>query len=142
VIVLDENLDNAELREALTRWHGAVRCVTDPEVGAPAGTDDLDLPRYLRKHRDCVFVTLDKGHFFQRIDGDVRFCLVELAPPVANSDVGGILLTLRRVLAQEPFNTARKRNGLVLQVGRDCISYHRERSGPVWALSLVSEPRD
>lgn len=131
MIVLDENLRDPELRARLEAWWpGRVIVVTEPPVGARGGTKDPNLPRYLGGAPDCVFITVNAGHFFDRLDGDPKFCILELDLGTSGEDVETVYSTVRCVLRAAPFNTARKRNGLVIRANRHDAWYYRRRSDP------------
>lgn len=129
MIVLDEDLRDPALRAKLDAWWpGRVIVVTEPPVGAGRGTEDPHLLRFLQAAPGCVFVTVNAGHFYDRLDGDPNFCIIELQLGTGSDNADLVYETVRALLQAAPFNTARKRNGLVIRANRQEASYYRRRA--------------
>lgn len=130
MIILDEALgDPVLVRRLCAFWPGRVLRLTDPEIGAPMGLPDSEVPQYLRDHRGCVFVTTNKRDFFGKIEPSARYFILELDLPASKqNDPEEVDRLVRRVLRMDPFRTEAARCGLVAQATLSRVRYYSRLS--------------
>jgi len=128
VIILDENLDQHDLVHLLSEWYpGAVKTVTHLAPKSK-GTDDPDLLRYLYENRDCIFITKNAYHFWRRVDGHPRYCILCLSVDANEADRQFSLI--KSVLQQPPFRRKQSRSGLVIRAVYKEAAWYRRKSDP------------
>jgi hypothetical protein len=117
VIILDENLLDPDLIEAL-RWHpGGVESIL--QLAGTVGTPDEQIPALLRRHRDSIFVTNNAADFWEKFDAPTSCCIVAFS--VSRARRLSIPLLLRRVFRTPEFATraVRRRRMILVVLGSD-----------------------
>jgi len=115
VIVLDHNIpeDQAEqLRRSRTHFRQI-----GFEVGRPEWDDQQEILRFLHATKQITFFTRDLG-FFRAPLRHANYCLVVLTVPVLET-AHYVSMLLRHL----DFNTRAKRNGKVMKVSTDRITW-------------------
>ena len=121
VIVLDEQLKNAGLTEAIQRWYrGRVVSITTLRPGTVI-KDDV-IPLLLRQVSDPIFVTINVTDFWQRTAADRHFCVACF--PLTDDRAGEIPELLRRLLQLPEFRTKRERQGKVIRASQTQVQYY------------------
>jgi hypothetical protein len=131
MIVLDEQLLQADLRAKIARWYrGAVIGITELRPG----THILDeaIPALLRSVRQPTFATINVTDFWRQWTPDRKFCVACLDLPSRRIDeIPGLL---RRLLATAPFHTRRGRLGKIARVRGRQVQYYTVDS---WAIRVT-----
>jgi hypothetical protein len=102
VIVVDENIHNHQMREAIAAWYpGRVIAVTD--LRPRTVIKDEAIPSLLCEVNQPTFITNNAPDFWQRVTPHSLFCIV--AFPLSNEQKYDIPSLLRALLQLPQFNT-------------------------------------
>jgi len=115
VIILDHNIP-ADQAQQLRRQRIHFRQI-DFEVGRPEWDDLQEILRFLHATKQITFFTRDLGFFRARLR-HANYCLVVLTVPVLET-----AYYIRKVLRHPDFKTRAKRNGKVMKVSTDRITF-------------------
>jgi len=115
VIILDHNIP-ADQAQQLRRQRIHFRQI-DFEVGRPEWDDLQEILRFLHATKQIMFFTRDLGFFRARMCHS-NYCLVVLTVPVLET-----AYYIRKVLRHPDFKTRAKRNGKVMKVSTDRITF-------------------
>lgn len=135
MIVLDEQLSDPELRDAITAWAGSRVCnITDLRPNSLIGDDAI--PRLLRTQRRPTFVTINWTDFWLVAPADRRYCIACFAfPQHSRHEVPS---ALRRLLSFREFRDAGARMGKVALVRSSQVHYYQFPSEEVHAFPWVA----
>ena len=115
MIILDHNIP-ADQAQQLRRQRIHFRQI-DFEVGRPEWDDLQEILRFLHATKQITFFTRDLGFFRARLR-HANYCLVVLTVPVLET-----AYYIRKVLRHPDFKTRAKRNGKVMKVSTDRITF-------------------
>lgn len=127
MIVLDENLQDQRLLEAIASWYpGSVTSVTRllPHVRLL----DERVPVLLRRLDEPTFVTINVIDFWRRLDPHPAYCIVTIDLPVNRTPE--IPPLLRRLLRLPQFRTKTARLGTVVRLTPTQVEYYRTDRQP------------
>lgn len=121
MIVLDEQLEDPRIAEAIKRWYpGRVITILDAQLGTDI--PDPEVPTILHRLKDPTFVTTNYKDFWPKIVAHAGYCVVCIHLPIQRSlEVPEIL---RELLKRSEWNTKRKRLGKVIAVSGQIVSYY------------------
>lgn len=118
MIVLDEQLEDPRIAEAIERWYpGKVINILDAR--RKSRILDQSVASILHHLKDPTFVTINYPDFWHKVRPHAAFCIVCLKLPT--NRVYETPTALRDVLQRPEFKTKRQRMGKILLVGRDGI---------------------
>ncbi len=116
MIVLDEQLMDPLIEEAIIRWYkGPVRVVCDLRPGTVI-KDDAIVP-LLRQLALPTFVTINVKDFWQKVEIDDRFCV--MCFNISAAGVGSVPELLKLLLRHDMFRTKRLRCGHVIRMNHE-----------------------
>ena len=116
MIVLDEHLDDPEIRQAIERWYPG-KVINIKEARRKTRILDPATPSLLQRLKDPTFVTINWSDFWKKAHPHLAFCIICLKLPL--NRVLETPQALRDVLRKFP--TKRQRMGKILLVGRSEI---------------------
>ena len=133
MIILDEQLLNMEVAEAIARWwRGSIRNIVDLRPGTLIKDDAI--PTLLRRVRQPTFVTINVRDFWRRTPTDNRYCV--LCFPLPHSRVDEISELISRQLRLPEFRTKAARMGKVALVSRQQVQYYQVGASQRYSLPL------
>lgn len=120
MIVLDEQMSNRRLLNAIGKWYrGKVVFVKDLRPGSIIKDDSI--PQLLRQTKsNPAFVTINVSHFWQKLSIDQRFCVVCLdIPDFSMRNISPTLKLLNRLFGHPDFRKKKQRAGHVFRITLD-----------------------
>jgi hypothetical protein len=114
VIVLDEQISNQKMIDAIGGWYRG-KIVTIGELRPGTVILDDAIPSLLRKKSQPVFVTVNVSDFWRKVSIDQRFCVVCFT----EDDAYGLSVLLKELLHKPEFKNRRKRAGHVFRITAD-----------------------
>jgi hypothetical protein len=131
MIVLDEQLLRASLRQEIKHWYrGSVMGL--PELRPRTVIKDEEIPALLCSVRQPTFVTINVTDFWRRMAPHRKFGVV--CVDLRADQVDKLPKLLRRLFATDPFATRRGRLGKIARVTRQHVHYYTADS---WAVQLI-----
>ena len=122
MIVLDEQLKDARIKDAIGRWYrGRVVNITSLRPGTVIKDDAI--PMLLRQLTGATFVTINTTDFWGRISGGSNYCVVCLS--LSDDRADEIPELLRRLFRLAGFETKRSRSGKVALVSRSQVQFYQ-----------------
>ena len=122
MIVLDDQLEDARIQQAIARWYkGTVIYLKDLRPASVIRDDAV--PMLLRTIKQPTFVTLNYIHFWGKIHADENYCVICMLLPMARKFEVSALL--REVLRLEEYRTKRQRMGAVVSVRGGGVEEYR-----------------
>lgn len=132
MIVLDEHILDAEIRDDIAHWYpGTVCWVTDLRPGAVI--KDEQIPGLLRQQRQPTFVTINERDFWLRVQADTTFCVICFR--LTDLNLPELPSRLRQVLSLVAFATKARRMGHVIRVTTEGVSYYTASDRKVQTLN-------
>ena len=122
MIVLDEQLKNANVAEEIRRWYrGGVINITSLRPHTVIKDDAV--PLLLGQLAAPIFVTINTNDFWEVIAAERRYCI--LCFPLPDDRVNEISLLLRRLFRFPEFKTKQARCGKVALVSHAHVHYYQ-----------------
>jgi len=121
MIVLDENLQDRLIREAIEHWYpGQVISIT--KLRPQTKIKDEAIAHLLRRSTEPTFVTLNATDFWQKVPASDAYCIVAFELP--NDHAAEIPRLLRNILQLDTFKTKAARMGKVIRWTPTRIEYY------------------
>lgn len=121
MIVLDEQLDDSRLEEAIARWYkGTV--INIARLRPQTLINDDAMPTLLRKVQHPTFVTINYTDFWKIIPASPAYCIICLK--LAIQQKFQVPDLVRELLRRPEFSTKRARMGSVISVAGRGISFY------------------
>jgi hypothetical protein len=132
MIVLDEQLMDAELSAAIAAWSRSRVCnITD--LRPDTVIKDEAIPTLLRQVRQPTFVTINFSDFWGRVRPDARFCMICFPlPRERRHEIPGLL---RRLFRLEEFRTKAARMGKVALVSQRQVQWYQLHDSQIYTLT-------
>ena len=132
MIVLDEQLKNAGVKEQIAKWYrGAVVNITSLRPDTVIKDDAI--PLLLRQSSAPTFVTINTTDFWQRIAESRNYCVTCFL--LTDDRVGEIPNLLRRLFRLSEFKTKQVRLGKVIRISHRQIQYYEISSNQIYTLT-------
>jgi hypothetical protein len=121
MIVLDEQLNDLRIRQAVEHWYkGKVTLITEHRPATLV--DDEEVASILHRLKDPTFVTINFNDFWRVIPTHPGYCVVCFKlPSERDQEVPDLL---RELLKREEFRTKRQRMGRVISVRDGRVAYY------------------
>src|SRR5689334_17760152 len=121
MIVLDEQLLGRAIERDIARWYrGPVHFILDLRPHTVIKDDGI--PELLRRQSHPTFVTINERDFWQKIEADVRYCIVCF--PLSDPRVRDIPNVLRSLFRRPEFRTKAQRMGKVIRVTSEEVRFY------------------
>lgn len=121
MIVLDENIHDSVIKEAIGRWYsGQVLSVT--KLRPQSKIKDEAIPTLLRGADQPTFVTLNVSDFWRHVAPSFSFCIIALE--LTQEQRFEISDILRSVLAHNLFKTKNSRMGKIIHWMPTYLEYY------------------
>ena len=131
MIVLDEHLLHAGIKEGIERWYqGKVCPITELRPGTLIR--DEAIATLLHRVSDPSFVTLNVGDFWRKMRPEKRFFVACLH--LLQGQQMTVPHILQKLFRLEPFRTKKGRMGKIALVGAKEVSYYTTES---WAVQSI-----
>jgi hypothetical protein len=132
MIVLDEQLNDPPLGEAIRKWYrGNVTVITELRAGTTIKDDDV--PALLRTVADPTFVTVNVADFWRQLAPDRHFSVIGFT--LEQREIARVSGLLRTLLSIDGFRTKRQRMGKIARVSGRVIQYY---DGESWAVREIA----
>jgi len=131
MIVLDENLHDQRIIEAVSTWYpGQVVSVTS--LRPQSVIKDDAIPTLLRKTTQPTFVTINVDDFWRKVEPDGAYCVINVELP--KERIPEIPALLQRLFRLPELKTKAARMGKIVRLTRARIEWYesdrRVRSSP------------
>jgi len=124
MIILDEQLADQQIVQALSRWYqGDVIPLSGPK-GSSAGLSDELIPRLLLRRKHPMFVTINTKDFWLRVDGHEKYAIICLPMAQDQQVATRVPELVRRFLKHPQFVGKKNRCGRVFRVSDNDIRYY------------------
>lgn len=134
MIILDENLNDPEIRRTLERC--SPEQISDVATLGFGGRDDSQIPRLLHQHQRSLFLTENTSDFWQKPEtapAHGSYCIVCVSKHI-------VCLILPLLFRTPPFNSRRQRSGVIAQVltttAGFAVEYYRKEGQELSKVSL------
>ena len=133
MIVLDEQLLGRRIEHDIARWYrGRVQFITDIRPNTVIKDDAI--PMLLRQLSQPTFVTINARDFWQRVSGDLRYCMVCFA--LSDARATDIPQTLRVLFRQPECRTKARRMGKIIRITSEEISFYTAQTRQTTTVAM------
>ncbi len=121
MIVVDENLHDRHIMEAISAWYtGRVISVTTLRPGSVV--KDEAIPALLRQVAQPTFITINVTDFWKKVQPHSAYCIVLVG--LSKEHIHQVPDFLRRLFRLPDFTTKSSRMGKVTRLTRERIEYY------------------
>ena len=113
MIVLDEQLNDAQIVAAIRQWYKG-KVITINELRLHSVIKDDNIPTLLDRQRQATFVTINYNDFYRKIEPHQNYCVICFR--LDGNDMNALPELLRELLHRDIFATKQQRMGLVIAV--------------------------